>query len=76
MTNQEETKVSIPYKDNFFDISKFGIYDFYRVSIRTGETPASLKEQSFTNLAYAETAVNNYIHKMTAGVKPVKISKE
>lgn len=76
MNEQEDYKVAIPYKDNFFEIKKFGIYDFYKISLRHGETPAFLKDQYFTHQAYAETAVKNYIDKMEKASKPKKTVSE
>jgi hypothetical protein len=67
----KELEQKIPYKNNHFLIEPFGIYNFFRVLIETGETPKELKEQMFTSREAAKTAVGNYIHRMTTA-KPKK----
>lgn len=68
MFEQKEI-VTVPYKDNHFKIEPFGEYGFLKVRLERGETPLELKDQSFTTLMVAQTAVGNYITKNTQDIK-------
>lgn len=65
--NNEIEKV--PYKDNFFLIEPFTVYNFFRVRLERGTTPKVLEDQMFTNRRQARIAIDNYINSMNTKVK-------
>ncbi len=67
----KELEQRVPYQNNAFIIEPFGIYNFFRVRIETGETPKELKENIFTTRMQAETAIKNYVNR----IKP-KVTKD
>ncbi len=72
--DQKDLEQRIEYKNNAFIIEPFGVHNFFRVRIETGETPKELRENMFTNRRQAETAIVNYISKQQ--LKAPKTSKE
>jgi hypothetical protein len=65
--NNEIEKV--PYKDNFFLVEPFTVYNFFRVRMERGSTPKILEDQMFTNRRQAKIAIDNYISSMNVKVK-------
>jgi hypothetical protein len=58
-TNEIE---KVPYKDNFFLIEPFTVYNFFRVRMERGSTPKKLEDQMFTNRRAARIAIDGYIN--------------
>lgn len=64
--NDTELKMSetkIPYLNNFLVLEPFGQYNFIRIRMELGETPAELKNEYFTNYRMATIRANEYISK-------------
>lgn len=62
-TELKKSEVKVPYFNNFLILEPFGQYNFIRIRMELGETPAELKNEYFTNYRMAEVRANEYIGK-------------